>query len=830
MHKKTNQQKRYYFSDRLKRQLSQIPYYPLTIVEASSGFGKTTAVREYLKKNLPTGACEYWYTCLGEPASMAWIGICEMLANVNGEKAGNLKNLGMPTIDMLLYLTGILRDFYCQTEAYLVIDNYQLVKCDIPRELMSAFSMHGSPNLHIIFITQQLAAKQKISFHNANIHTIDASSLFFDREDTASLFRMEGIRLSDDELESVFMSTGGWISAIRLQITNFKENGSFYYTAGIERLVETAIWKRLTPEEKDFLLSVSIMDSFTASQGAIMMGKEILPDNIEDLLKSNDFIRYFPDKGIYTMHSILQDYLRNRFYYYQSEDFQKRTLYHAGQSFVSAAQYYPAAQLFFKIRDFDAILSIPFDGEYLNNQKEDLIPEFLAAIVDECPEEILCKYPFVMLMFSYPLLLDRQIEDFQKLCRLIGLSIEKNQAELSQEELRKLKGEFTLLMSFTAYNDIRKMSEGRKAALKILDEPSSIIVNNMPWTFGNTSILNMFWRESGKLEDALRDMDECLPYYLKLTRGHGTGADSAMRAEAMLMRGEDDDAEILCYKALYGAGSHRQTSICICAELVIAHIAILRGDAEAYFTSVKNIQGYSKGNTNLYILRMVDLCLAAISLMLGSTDNVAKWLRNTESIKKTLYTPAIPYAQSLYSKLLIIEKRYNELYGISQHIINMARNTSGNVRYMLPQVYQLIYLAVAKRNNGKALEAQEYLKKAIALALPDQIYLPFAQQAGMADFLAEVYAGAPTHCITDLIVLCRRQERGVSAIRKAILQAKSPLTPREREIAQIAKDRLSSKEIADKLYISEATVRTTLKSVYSKLDIHSKIELNFREF
>ncbi|MEA4846573.1 MAG: helix-turn-helix transcriptional regulator, partial [Clostridiaceae bacterium] len=68
------------------------------------------------------------------------------------------------------------------------------------------------------------------------------------------------------------------------------------------------------------------------------------------------------------------------------------------------------------------------------------------------------------------------------------------------------------------------------------------------------------------------------------------------------------------------------------------------------------------------------------------------------------------------------------------------------------------------------------------------------------------------------------------AIRKAILQAKSPLTPREREIAQLAKDRLSAKEIADKLYISEATVRTTLKSVYSKLDIHSKIELNFREF
>ncbi len=43
-------------------------------------------------------------------------------------------------------------------------------------------------------------------------------------------------------------------------------------------------------------------------------------------------------------------------------------------------------------------------------------------------------------------------------------------------------------------------------------------------------------------------------------------------------------------------------------------------------------------------------------------------------------------------------------------------------------------------------------------------------------------------------------------------------------------DRLSAREIADRLYISEATVRTILRSVYSKLDIHSKTELDTKEF
>ncbi len=63
-----------------------------------------------------------------------------------------------------------------------------------------------------------------------------------------------------------------------------------------------------------------------------------------------------------------------------------------------------------------------------------------------------------------------------------------------------------------------------------------------------------------------------------------------------------------------------------------------------------------------------------------------------------------------------------------------------------------------------------------------------------------------------MLELGKRHEKGVK-----IISDKTPLTPREREIA-------------DRLYISEATVRTILRSVYSKLDIHSKIKLDTKKF
>lgn len=831
MQKKFNQQNRYYFSERLKRQLDQLSNYPLTVVEAPSGFGKTTAVKEYLKEKPSQGACEYWYTCLGEPASMAWLGICELFSNVNVKVADDLKSMNMPTMDTLFYMTAYLRDIHCQTETYLVIDNYQLVSCDIPRELISVFSMHGNPKLHMIFITQQLEVKQQISIYNNNIYTFDPSSFFFDKEGTASLFRMEGIRLTDDELEKIFMSTEGWISAIRLYIISFLETGSFDPAADIEQLVERAIWKNLTSEEKEFLLSVSVLDSFTPRQAAIMLDQEILSEKIDELLKNNDFIRYLPDKHGYSMHSILQDYLQNRFYNQMPEDYWNRTFWKAGNSCAAVSQYYPASEFFYRIRNFDAILSLPFSLEYLDKQREKYQSEFIVKIVMECPEKILRSHPFTMIIFGYYTLLSGQMEAYQKLLRLLGLVIHTKR-NFSSDEIRKFHGEAVLLEAHKEFNDIPKMRAEQKKAWEILGQSTEIIKENTPWLFEAPTVLGFFWRESGKLENVLMEMEEGRTLYRSLFRGYGAGTGYVMQAEAMLMRGRDDDAEILCHKALYEARSSRQVGICICGELVLARIAILRGDVDSYFRAIKNIQGYAKENTSLYVLHMVECGMSAISMELGVKDYVAPWLHDMERIKRILYAPVIPLVQVLHLKLLLMEKKYNEFYGISQLILDTSKSSNGNTTYLLPNVYGLKFLAMAKYNNGNHLEAQAYLKQALVIALPDQVYLPLVQDIGELSAFFDLlkYFVPDKDGINALLELGRRHERGMKVIKKAIMSDKTPLTPREQEIASLARNRLSAREIAEKLYISEATVRTILRSVYSKLNIHSKTELDTKKF
>lgn len=64
----------------------------------------------------------------------------------------------------------------------------------------------------------------------------------------------------------------------------------------------------------------------------------------------------------------------------------------------------------------------------------------------------------------------------------------------------------------------------------------------------------------------------------------------------------------------------------------------------------------------------------------------------------------------------------------------------------------------------------------------------------------------------------RRSQRGITLWKQA-------LTDREREIALLAEDGLKNKEIAERLLISEATVKTHITNILDKLDLGNRREL-----
>ena len=827
--RKTNQAqpKPYFFPERLKNRLARIPDYPLTLVEAPSGFGKTTAVRGYFKDNLPVGAHENWYTCLGEPPSIAWAGICRLFGVNSKDIAEQLSKLYPITLESLPDIAALMRESRYDSDTFLVIDNYQLFESKARDDIVNAFSVHAAEKLHIIVITQPLSSNDK-KVHNANIHQIYAEDFLFDRNSTARLCRLLGTKISEEELNNVQKYSEGWVAAIRLQVENYRETGSFSIAGSMDELIKMAVWNRVPDEYHEFFLALSLLNGFTEKQASIMGGWPALPKSVVQLLESVFFIPYVADKGVYSMHGILRDYLLKRFDG-QPAGFIETMNRRAGAACVAVSDYFQAARFYMAIKAFDDILSLPLTARYLNDLGMEAVG-FIERFVEECPEDTLLKYPFSVLAFTFQFMMGGKRELFSRMIRLLNQQ-DKQKHALSEAELSRVKGEVALLMSFTAFNDIAKMSLFHKEAAAHLSaggsSSSTLVLGKTPWTFGITSVFCLFWSGVGKLDEALSLMDECLPVYSRIANGHGAGAENVFRAEAHLMRGDDAEAEAACHKAISQAGEKEQMSICLCAELVLARIAVLRGDEKAYTAMRDRITKDAEASRQRAVSLMGELCLAMLDLTLGNSFDQPEWLRDTGVIRRKFFVQGHSYVFMLHCMTLLLEGRNTELCGFAEIVFGHARE----MNYMLPQVYQHIYLAVAKKNEGALTAAQEHLNAALGLALPDRVYLPFAEfGAALLPLLETVEKNFDAKKMSALKALCGRQMAGVESVNKQSVKSKLLLTPSERKVALLAKERLSVGEIASRLYISENTVKSVLKSIYGKLEIHSKTELAEKEW
>lgn len=116
---------------------------------------------------------------------------------------------------------------------------------------------------------------------------------------------------------------------------------------------------------------------------------------------------------------------------------------------------------------------------------------------------------------------------------------------------------------------------------------------------------------------------------------------------------------------------------------------------------------------------------------------------------------------------------------------------------------------------GKAEEAHVLLARALSDAGPDGFVMPFVENY---DKLKTMLA---REIRTDLIAKIMElgeaaNQRKAEHSRPAVFDA---LTKREFEIVELMAKRMSNREIAEKLFLSEGSVKQYINQIYSKLHI-----------
>ena len=822
----------YYFPPRLQEQLAKIPDHSLTLVEAPSGFGKTTAVLEYLvsKAKGDKGIVLKWYTCFGESPEKTWDGICKLLTHLDRTTGDALAILRVPERETLPDIAALLQKYRSQKTCYLVIDNYQLFTSSVQKDLLTALAACQNKKLRIIIITQPLEGPSnyaETTQDSTKYHIIFGEDFIFDKPCIDAYSHMIGIAFSGREIEQIQAASQGWIAAIRLQLKHYQETGMLIGTRAIDGLMKIAVWNKLSPRAKEILMGFSILDSITPQQAVIMNGGAAVPPDVANLRIIEFFVHRTPNKEAYFLHSILRDFLQQRLES-QSREFIDGMLRRAAAACMAEGDYYQAARFFMQVADYEAILSMPFTGQYFSNYQGQETLQLFSQLFRKCPVKTLLTHPLAVINVGIQFFKNEMQHDYIKAIQLVEdfLKNPPCPAEMPERELYRVKGEYEMLRYMLCFNDMEAMSIHHKKAheyLSYVSVPprSCLFEGNVPWAVGIPSALSVYWRHSGGLQDMMGLMDKHLPFYTELTGGHGAGGEIAMRAEAALVRGDDAEAEVLCYKARYTAQKYGQTSIRLCAELILARIGILRGNENTYVTAHKNIADEMPQVQQATLTHKGEMCIAHLSLIFGKTDCLPDWLHSLEAIRQSFYRVAQPHAVMLHCWMLLLEKRWAELYALTELAIPEARV----MHYTLLQVYHLIFLARAKLEEKHSAEASVHLREALAIALPDRVYLPFAEHGGaLLPLLEKLKGDFDGERMKECLSLCCRWAKGTIALRKTQSGIPNVLTPRQMEFLLLAAEGNSNAQIAARCGVTPDNVNKVLRSAYIKLKVKNRTE------
>jgi len=134
----------------------------------------------------------------------------------------------------------------------------------------------------------------------------------------------------------------------------------------------------------------------------------------------------------------------------------------------------------------------------------------------------------------------------------------------------------------------------------------------------------------------------------------------------------------------------------------------------------------------------------------------------------------------------------------------------------------LILQAMALQAQGRMDQALTALDRALSLAEPQGYVRMFIDEgAPMGKLLRQAVArGIALDYVSKLLAALENETKDERRTTELV----EPLSERELEVLRFLTTHLSSTEIAEELFISVNTVRSHMKSIYGKLDVHTRRE------
>jgi LuxR family maltose regulon positive regulatory protein len=787
----------------------------MTIVEAPIGYGKTTAVREFLALK---GTPVIWTSFLSEDdtASWFWERLAAEIGKFDQAAAVSLQKLGVPSdTPQTAAIITILNEMNYRPNTVLVIDDFHLAGSMRVTGLFRRFVMEMPDDFHIVILTRDSTNLDIAElFVKGLCNIVPQNTLRFTDSEIRDYCALMGFTAGESEIRKITDYTGGWISLVYLIMLGMERGIPVGRNGAVNELVEKVLYNAYDERIQRFLLRLSVMDSFTVEQAVFVTQEEESAETLKKLRRENAFVTFDEAAGVYKIHAVLLDFLRGK----QKDAEERAMLYRRlGEWHLARREYRTAYGYLCRAGETERVLALLDNEDTITSDAAtfDGVLDLFAAL----PREMLLKYPLAYLQYIAIILTNGDPDAFQDgMRRLNELQEACERAEEPVPHGRdRVLAEIYLTRIFAVFNDAKKIAACIKEAQRLLNgDVSCLQKREAEFTLGSPHFLYTCYRELGSLKELTEIMASDFPIFAELADGCGTGCDYVALAEYALETGHWQAAELNAFKAIYKAQTKEQIGLMICAYHALIRLYLYQGKVDEALEFLRQLRQEVTRVNNLYYHTGLEIVEGYVYGCLTRLDSIPLWLQTGDMSPAHFFYQGLGFNYIVYGKALLLAKNYIKLEILTDEFARYFAIFHTQFGFLHNQILR----AVAQYQLYGMEQGCTALLKAFDMAREDHIILLFAEYApAVMDMVRHIaHADSRDAYLKEVLSACGQYMESL----KHSARSTASLSARELEILTLAAEGFKRNEIAEKLYVAAGTVQTHLHNIYLKLEVSGR--------
>ncbi len=851
----------------------------LTLISAPAGFGKTTLLSDWIAQSqLPVA----WVSLDSGDNDPVYfikyiIAALQSIESKFGESALTL--LQSPQqLPLDVIIINLIQDIENISDNFvLVFDDYHSIDTGKIHQLVDLLIDRMPPQMHLVIATRvdPNLPLSRLRVRN-QLNEFRSSDLGFTLDETVQFFnKVMNLDISIQDIEILETRTEGWIAGLQLaalSIQGRSDISDFIKSfAGDDRLIVDYLAEEVfnfQPENiQNFLLQTSILNRLSEPLCDCVTNQKGSQKMLEELERANLFLVPLDNKRCwYRYHHLFSDLLRQRLYQ-KKHDIVNQLHLKASKWFEANNLIEEAIEHALASKDFDRAAHLMEVFRMIKWQGGDQV--LLFKWLDQLPNEHKLNKPNLGICHAKILLENGQPEAAEKILdRLEKTHITHLKRDrvasngkletVENPEIYTLPGRIAAMKAFMASlkGDVEGINKYSRQARTYLSK------NDSAW-YAIISISSAIAQEiEGDTEAAIDAHVEAVAAAREAGNVYFYLIAQLWLAIVLKNSGQLPAAIEICRQLLNEVNERR-----LSFNVAVGHVWGIYGEMlyelneldEARQYAIKGIEFLEKGHDvshlgwrysclakilcskqNLtdaekiavkmdklmqtsaippWVLMNINAVKARIYLMKGNFRALEKWVNECGLKLDDTLTMLHEAEHIMFARILIAQSRFEDALGMLNRLIAEDEKTGR----ILNQIETLVLKAMALKKSNNETESMTAVKKALSLAEPGGYIRVFVDEGpAIAELLEKslnVKSDIPRAFVKKLL-----SEFKLKKVIHSDEFLVEQLSDRELEVLRFIAAGLSNKKITEQLFISMSTVKTHLRNIYGKLDVHSRTE------